>query len=87
MSISSHLPIIAKSTYEKPVMLRPGRARLSTKPCPSGSLTTENTIGIVLVACFNAATIGLLLATMRSGGELTTPAVRVRIRARSPAEN
>jgi hypothetical protein len=29
--------------------------RLATKPCPTGPLTTLNTIGIVLVACFSAA--------------------------------
>jgi hypothetical protein len=31
----------------KPVMLPPGRDRLATKPCPTGSLTTLNTIGMV----------------------------------------
>ena len=35
--------------------LPPGRARLSTKPAPTGSPTTGNTIGTVRVACSNAA--------------------------------
>ena len=39
----------------KPVMLPPGRARLSTKPAPTGSTTPTNTIGTVRVACCNAA--------------------------------
>jgi hypothetical protein len=52
---------------EKPVMLPPGRARLATKPCPTGSLTLAKTMGMVWVACLSAATIGVLLATIRSG--------------------
>ena len=43
----------------KPVTLPPGRARLSTKPAPTGSATTANTIGTVRVACSNAATAAL----------------------------
>jgi hypothetical protein len=31
---------------------RVGRDRLATKPCPTGSLTRLNTIGMVLVASF-----------------------------------
>ena len=46
----------------KPVILPPGRDRAETKPCPSGSLTTLNTIGMVSVACFSAAMMGVLLA-------------------------
>ena len=38
----------------KPVALPPGRARLSTKPAPTGSGTIANTIGTVRVACSNA---------------------------------
>ena len=38
----------------KPVVLPPGRARLSTKPPPTGSAIT-NTIGTVRVACCSAA--------------------------------
>ena len=39
----------------KPVALRPGRDRLSTKPEPTGSGTMTNTIGTVLVAWSIAA--------------------------------
>ena len=37
--------------------LPPGRARLSTKPPPTGSVAFTNTIGTVRVACYNAPTI------------------------------
>ena len=40
-------------TVMKPVALPPGRARLSTKPAPTGSATIANTIGTVRVACSN----------------------------------
>ena len=38
----------------KPVALPPGRAKLSTKPAPTGSATSANTIGTVRVACSTA---------------------------------
>ena len=41
----------------KPVALPPGRARLSTKPAPTGSGTCANTIGTVRVACSNGARV------------------------------
>ena len=56
LRISSHFAPIPKSKLTNPVMLPPGRARLSTKPLLTGSTTCANTIGIVLVCCFNAAT-------------------------------
>ena len=71
MIISNHFPINGKSMKVKPVMLRPGRDRLATKPSLTGSLTTLNTIGMVLVASFSAAVIGVPLPTMRSGAECT----------------
>src|SRR3981081_1594108 len=52
LSISSHFPMRGKSMKVKPVMLPPGRDNDFTKPCPTGSLTTLNTIGIVSVALF-----------------------------------
>ena len=44
-------------TCMKPVALPPGRARLSTKPAPTGSATIANTIGTVRVACSNGPTV------------------------------
>ena len=41
----------------KPVTLPPGRARLSTKPAPTGSATIVNTIGTVRVACSNGPAV------------------------------
>ena len=43
-------------------MLPPGRARLATKPALTGSLASAITIGIVVVACFAAATLALSAA-------------------------
>ena len=51
LSSSSHFPLKPYSNDIKPVALPPGRARLSTKPAPTGSGTIVNTIGTVRVAC------------------------------------
>src|SRR5262249_52889004 len=48
--------------HQKPVALPPGRARLSTKPAPTGSGTIVNTIGIDRVACSNGPTVELPVA-------------------------
>src|SRR6185436_11863160 len=53
LSSSSHFPLRPYSNMRKPVALPPGRARLATKPAPTGSMTTTNTIGKVRVACSN----------------------------------
>ena len=41
------------SNRVNPVALPPGRAKLATKPAPTGSVTCTNTIGTVRVACSN----------------------------------
>src|SRR5262245_42925320 len=46
LRISSHFAPMPKSKLRNPVMLPPGRARLSTKPLLTGSTTCANTIGI-----------------------------------------
>src|SRR5262249_34427048 len=71
LSISSHFAPIAYSKDANPVMLPPGRARLLTKPARTGSITPANTIGTVRIACCNAATAGLVSATMMSGASAT----------------
>ena len=53
LSSSSHFPPMLYSKSMNPVALPPGRARLSTKPAPTGSPATGNTIGTVRVACSN----------------------------------
>ncbi len=73
LSISSHLPLMPYSNARKPVMFPPGRAKLATKPCPTGSGTIVNTIGTVWVACFSAGT-PLPAARMRSGASATSSA-------------
>ena len=51
-----------------------GRSRLATKPWPTGSLIPTNTIGMVRVACRNAATLGEERASITSGRVLTSSA-------------
>src|SRR5262249_37120096 len=49
--ISSLLLPVSANWVDRPVTLPPGRARLATRPVPSGSAATANTIGITDVAC------------------------------------
>jgi hypothetical protein len=56
--------------------------RLATKPCPTGPLTTLNTIGIVLVACFSAAG-PVPNAPAPFAARLRTPQQTVRLLARA----
>jgi hypothetical protein len=56
----------------KPVMLPLGRARFSTKPWPTGSVTIVNTMGIMLVFRRNATTEGLACARSTSGPSSTS---------------
>ena len=73
------------STGMKPVALPPGRARLSTKPAPTGSVMIGNTIGTVRVACSSGLTVAVPLARMTSGASATNSAACLRISAASPA--
>src|SRR5262249_28727286 len=59
LSTSSHLALRLYSSAMKPVALPPGRARLSTKPAPTGSVAEANTIGTMRVACINGPTTEL----------------------------
>jgi hypothetical protein len=58
----------------KPVALPPGRARLLTKPAPTGSGTLVNTIGTLRVNCSSGPTVALPLARMTSGASATSSA-------------
>jgi hypothetical protein len=60
------------------VVLPPGRAKLATKPAPTGSTTLANTIGTVVAVCCNAATLWLAEARMTSGASATNSAAYVR---------
>ena len=67
------------SKFMNPVMLPPGRERLSTKPAATGSETSTNTIGTVRVAGCNAPTIGVAAAKMTSGARAANSAAYLRI--------
>ena len=53
---SSRLPARSVCWIDRPVTLPPGRARLATRPVPTGSPATAKTIGMTDVACFAAMT-------------------------------
>ena len=80
LSSSSHFPLMRYSKIVKPVALPPGRARLSTKPAPTGSMTTTNTIGTVRVACSSGATVAVPVpATGTSGPSAANSAACLRM--------
>ena len=54
LSISSLLVFSSAAKPESPVTLPPGRARLATKPAPTGSPAFAITMGMVVVAFFAA---------------------------------
>ena len=62
LSSSSHFPLMLYSNAVKPVALPPGRAKLETKPAPTGSTTFANTIGTERVACSSGS-----ITTVRVG--------------------
>src|SRR5262249_49066711 len=83
-SISTSLPLRSVLRIETPVMLCPGRPRLSTKPLPTGSLDAAMTIGIVAVAFCAALITGVSPATMTSTLRCTTSAASSARRPTSP---
>jgi hypothetical protein len=66
LSIPSHLPMMLASIFNRPVRLRPGRAKLSMNREPIGSETPRNTIGTSRVSRCNAAAIGVASPTTTS---------------------
>ena len=85
LSSSSHFPLKPYSNCIKPVALPPGRARLSTKPAPTGSATFTNTTGTVRVACNNGPKAEVPEARMTSGASAANSAAYLRMLAASPA--
>src|SRR5262249_1881760 len=79
-SRSSRLPARSVDRTDSPVTLPPGRARLATSPLPTGSPATENTIGIVAVACFAATISGVpevtIISTLRRANSAAISAAR-----------
>ena len=86
LSTSSHFPLKPYSNARNPVTLPPGRARLETKPAPTGSMTTTNTIGTVRVACSNGATVVVPEpATIASGASAANSTACLRMSSASVA--
>ena len=66
LSISNLLVFSSTAKVENPVTLPPGRARLATRPSPTGSPTFVITMGMVVVALLAANTDTPAIATIRS---------------------
>ena len=79
LSSSSHFPLKLYSNVIKPVALPPGRDRLSTKPEPTGSGTSTNTIGTVRVARSNCCVAGAPVAKITSGLSVANSAAYLRM--------
>src|SRR5262249_8455770 len=85
LSSSNHLTGIPSSVEVKPVVLPPGRDKLSTIPVPTASGTNTNTIGTVRVACCIALMLGGADVRMTSGVSATMSIAYRPKRAASPA--
>src|SRR6266480_5398857 len=59
LSSSTHFPVIDDSKLVKPVTLPFGRAKLSTKPSPTGSDIDTNTMGMLRVCPSRVETPGV----------------------------
>jgi hypothetical protein len=67
-STSMRFPVRSGFINARPVMLPPGRTRLSTTPPPTGSALAAMTTGIVFVAFFTAKAAGVETTTTASNG-------------------
>ena len=63
---SSRLAATSVCWIDRPVTLPPGRARLATRPVPTGSPAAAMTIGMTDVACLAATTASVADVTMTS---------------------
>src|SRR5450759_2225055 len=70
----------------KPVALPPGRAKLATKPLPTGSETFAKMMGMVRVCCSIAAVVGVFCVRMRSGCRETSSLANRCIACANPAD-
>ena len=66
LSISSLFVFSSTAKLDSPVTLPPGRARLATRPSPTGSAAFVITMGMVVVAFFAANAAGPPVTTIRS---------------------
>src|SRR5262245_24430820 len=67
LSSCSHFPPTENSKLVKPVILPSGRAKLVTKPAPTGSTTCTKTLGIERVCCRRAMPAGAPAANTTLG--------------------
>jgi hypothetical protein len=84
LSSASHLPLKLYSSVINPVALPPGRARLSTKPAPTGSPTIGKTIGTLRVACSNGRTVVAPCAKITSGASAANSDACLRMSSALP---
>src|SRR5438132_6034060 len=81
---SSRLGAASLCWIDKPVMFPPGRARLATRPAPTGSPTDAKTIGMTVVARLAAATAAvpwvMVTSTLRRTNSLEISAFRAPLR-------
>ena len=77
-------PRIENSYLVNPVMFPLGRAKLFTKPAPTGSATCANTIGMVLVAFSKAAKDAVAEATSSLYPDSTSYTASTRIPSALP---
>jgi hypothetical protein len=84
LSSSSHFPLMRNSNRTNPVVLPPGRAKLSTYPAPTGSVTFTNTIGTLRVACSSGPTVAVPGARMASGSSAISSAAFLRMSSARP---
>ena len=85
LSSSSRLPLNSRVSVESPVILPPGRAKLSTSPAATGSIGLAMTMGIVLVACLAASIAKVDVATRTSTLSCTSSVTRPGIRSSFPS--
>ena len=79
------MPPKVYSTEIKPVALPPGRAKLLTKPAPTGSATKAKTIGTLRVACSKGGMDAEPMVKMRSGVSATNSVAYLCVTAALPA--
>ena len=82
---ASHLPPIEGSKLVNPVTLPPGRARLATKPPPTGSPTATNTTGTFPSIGMIAESARLVNTMMTSGENASSSSAPLRIVFGSPS--
>ena len=87
LSISSLLVFSSTAKPDSPVTLPPGRARLVTKPAPTGSTAFVITMGMVLVAPFAANPAGPPVIMIKSTLRRTKSAASSGRRSGFPSAN